>query len=175
MIIEIKGNQYTDPDFKVDNGIATLRVHSEASFADVVDDFALEAGDEIGQYNDSEEQVGVLYVEGMASIQLPGEDGTDVVTVKYHVSQIGKDAQEALTDDLDMTTFSVLELAGILSQAKRSFENTAARVESGLTEQGERITTMRNTVDAHTATISHWETMYNALADRVAALENKGV
>lgn len=175
MIIVIKGNQYQDPDFRVDNGIATLRIHSEASFADIVDDFALEAGDEIGQYNDNEVQVGVLYVEGMASIQLPGEDGTDVVTIKYHISQIGKDAQEALTDDLDMATFSVLELAGIVSQAKRTFEDTANRVESGLAEQDERITTMRNAVDTHTETIAHWETMYNALADRVAALENRGV
>lgn len=172
MIIEIKGNLYNNMDFRINGGMAELRFPSEKTFAEIVADFALNEGDSIIQRNDSEEQVGVFCVEKMGSIQLPGEDASDVVTIKYHISQLGKEAQEAITEDLDIATLSVLELAGIVSRAKKSFDDAAKRVEEGLTEHNNRLVAIRETVDGHTNTISQWENMYNRLADRVAQLEN---
>lgn len=173
MILVIKNKQYDNPNWVVQNGIGELRIHSEADFAQISADFALQAGDSILQLNDNEEQIGQWYVEGMASIQLPGEDGSDVVTIKYHISQLGKEAQEAITDDLDMTSMSVLELAGLLSTAKKNFSDTAERVEQGLEEQSSRISTIQQLQNQMNEAISRWETMYNTLADRVARLENE--
>ena len=173
MIIAIKGKRYNNPNFGIQNGLAVLRIHSEQTFAEIAEDFMLESGDSIVQYNDSEEQIGEFFIEGMASIQLPGEDDSDVVTIKYKVSQIGKEAQEALNEDLDMATLSVLELAGIISQAKRNFNDTAARIESSFSEHEHRITALGNTQNTINEAMNSWESMYNALADRVAELENK--
>lgn len=173
MVIEINGKQYIDPDWRVENGIAEIRIHSEKTFAEIADDFVLDAGDSIIQYNDNDEQVGEWYVEGMASIQLPGEDGSDVVTIKYHISQLAKDAQEALNEDLDDTTMSVLELAGLLSTAKKNFQDTANRLEGSLSEQEQRISNISQTQTAINQSIARIDGLYNALADRVARLENK--
>lgn len=173
MIIEIKGKRYDNPDFRINNGIAELRMHSEASFAEVFSDFALDAGDTIRQFNDNEEQIGEWYVEGMASIQLPGEDGSDVVTVKYHITQISKEAQEALTDDLDTASMSVLELAGIVANAKKEMNDTATRIEQEQQEHNERLSTIQQVLNNLNETTSRWESMYNVLADRVAKLENR--
>lgn len=173
MILVIKNKQYDNPDWVVQSGIGELRIHSEADFAQISADFALVAGDSILQLNDNEEQIGQWYVEGMASIQLPGEDGSDVVTIKYHISQLGKDAQEALTDDLDMTSMSVLELAGIVATAKQNMNDTANRIEQSQEEQSSRISTIQQLQNQMNEAISRWETMYNTLADRVARLENE--
>lgn len=173
MILVIKGKQYDNPNWMIQNGIGELRIHSDADFAQITADFALVAGDSIVQLNDNEEQIGQWYVEGMASIQLPGEDGSDVVTIKYHVSQLGKDAQEAIKDDLDMTSMSVLELAGIVATAKKNMNDTAERVEQAQKEQKSQISTIQQLQNQMNESISRWETMYNTLADRVARLENK--
>lgn len=173
MIIEINGNQYQDPDFRVNNGIAEMRVHSEESFAEIAERFVLAQGEEIVVYNDNEEQTGVFYVEGMASVELPGEAGSDVVTIKYHVNQISKEAQEALADELDMATLSVLELAGIVATAKQGFESRADMIEDSYNEINQRIQTLAQTQNTIIQAISRCESMYNTLADRVAGLENK--
>lgn len=173
MIIEIKGKRYSNPDFNVQNGLAVFRIHSEKSFSEIAEDFVLENGDSIIQYNDSEEQIGEFYVEGMASIRLPGEDGSEVVTIKYKVSQLGKEAQEALNDDLEMATISILELSGIVSQAKRNFNDTATRLEGRFSDHEEQLTSLTNAQNTINAAMNRWETMYNTLADRVARLENK--
>lgn len=173
MILVIKGKQYDNPNWGVQNGIGELKIHSDADFAQITADFAMQAGDSILQLNDNEEQIGQWYVEGMASIQLPGEDGSDVVTIKYHVSQLGKEAQDALRDDLDMASISVLELAGIVATAKKNMSDTANRVEQAQEEQKSRVSTIEQLQKQMNDSISHWETMYNTLADRVARLENK--
>lgn len=173
MIIEIKGKRYNNPIFSVQNGLAVFRIHSEKSFSEIAEDFVLENGDSISQYNDNEEKIGEFYVEGMATIQLPGEDDSKLVTVKYKVVQLGKEAQEALSDDLDMTTLSVLELSGVLSQAKRNFNDTATRIESSFSDHEQRLTSLANTQNTINAAMNRWESMYNSLADRVAQLENK--
>lgn len=173
MILVIKGIQYENLDWRVTNGIGEIRLHSEESFSEISAKFALNAGDSILQLNDNEQQIGEWYIESMASIQLPGEDGSDVVTIKYHISQIGKDAQEALTEDLDMASLSVLELAGIVANAKQEMLDTVKRVEQAQQVQNESITTMQRIMNQLVETTSHWESMYNILADRVAQLENK--
>ena len=173
MILKIKDKLYDNPDWRVEQGIGSLRIHSEADFSQITSDFALQSGDIIIQLNDNEDQIGQWYVQGMSSIQLPGEDNSDVVTIKYHISQLGQEAQAALTDDLDMTSMSVLELAGIIATAKQNMNDTAARIEQSQTEQSERINTLQQLQNQMNESISHWETMYNTLADRVAVLENK--
>lgn len=173
MIIVIKGKQYDNPNWMVQNGIGELRIHSDADFAQIAADFALVAGESILQLNDNEEQIGQWYVEGMASIQLPGEDGSDVVTIKYHISQIGRDAQDALTEDLDMTSMSLLELAGIVATAKKDMTDTANRIEQAQEKQESQIGEIQRLQNQMNESIGRWETMYNTLADRVARLENK--
>lgn len=173
MILVIKGKQYDNPNWGVQNGIGELRIHSDADFAQITTDFALQAGDSILQLNDNEEQIGQWYVEGMASIQLPGEDGSDVVTIKYHISQIGKEAQDALMGDLDMTSMSLLELAGIVATAKKNMSDTANRIEQAQDEQKSRVSTIEQLQNQMNEAIGRWESMYNTLADRVARLENK--
>ena len=173
MILKIKDKLYDNPDWRVEQGIGSLRIHSEADFSQITSDFALQSGDIIIQLNDNEDQIGQWYVQGMSSIQLPGEDNSDVVTIKYHISQLGQEAQAALTDDLDMTSMSVLELAGIIATAKQNMNDTAARIEQSQTEQSERINILQQLQNQMNESISHWETMYNTLADRVAILENR--
>lgn len=173
MILVIKNKQYDNPDWRVEKGIGVLRIPSEKSFAEIVSDFSLSAGESIVQLNDSGAQIGEWYVEGMASIQLPGEDDSDVVTIKYHISQIGKEAQEALNDDLDMATLSVLELATMVTDAKKVITDTASRIEESQQEQGNLIKTLTNKLNTMTEQVARWENMYNTLADRVARLENK--
>lgn len=173
MIIEIKGKQYVNPDWRIDKGIGELQIHTEATFTELAADFVLEQGASIKQYNDNEEQIGEWYVEGMASIQLPGEDGSKVAIIKYHISQLGLDAQEAINADLDDATMSVLELAGMLSTAKRNFNDTATRVEASQAEQSGRIDTLTQITNQLNEAINRCESMYNILADRVAVLENK--
>ena len=172
MIIEIKNKQYDNPDFSVENGIATLKIVSEASFSEITEDFVLESGDSIIQFNDNEEQIGEFYIQSMASVQLPGEDGSDVVTIKYHVTQLGLDAQEALNDDLDVTTLSVLELAGILATAKQNFTDVTNRMETNIEEHNNRISTVSSLQNSINERMSRIESLYDILADRVARLEN---
>lgn len=172
MIIEIKNKQYNNPDFSVENGIATLKIVSEASFSEITEDFVLESGDSIIQFNDNEEQIGEFYIQGMASVQLPGEDGSDVVTIKYHVTQLGLDAQEALNDDLDVATLSVLELAGILATTKQNFTDVTNRMETNIEEHNNRISTVSSLQNSINERMSRIESLYDVLADRVARLEN---
>lgn len=174
MKIEINGTMYTNPDFRVDNGIATLRILSDKTFAEIAEDFVVAAGESIKQYDDSDNQIGELYVEGMASIQLPGEDGSEVVTIKYHISQIGKDAQEALQEDAEDAMDAILELCELIGQQTQELEDTCSRIEDSQSEQGQRLDSLSETLTSNTQAISRWETMYNALADRVARLENGG-
>lgn len=172
MIIKIKGKLYNNPNWSVQGGIGVLKIKSEKTFAEIAEDFVLEAGDSILQYNDNEEQIGEWYVEGMASVQLPGENDSDVVTIKYHISQIGKEAQEALTEDLDDATMSVLELASLVTAAKKTITDTASRIEDSQKEQGIRLDTLSNTTNSLNERLSALEIAYNNLADRVARLEN---
>lgn len=174
MVIEINGRQYINPDFKVDNGIATIKVLSDKTFSEIASDFVVSAGDSILQYDDNGNQIGELFVEGMASIQLPGEDGSEVVTVKYHVSQIGTDAQDALHEGVEDASDAILELCELIAEQTQTIEETCSRIEDSQSEQGHRLDSLSNTLNSNTESISRWETMYNTLADRVARLENGG-
>ena len=173
MLIEINGKQYLNPDFRVANGIAEMRIQSDKTFAEIAEDFVVEAGDSIKQYNELEQQIGEYYVEGMASIQLPGEDGTELVTIKYHVSQIGKDAQDAMSGDIEDASDAALELCEIIGEMDQNLNDTCRRIENSQQEQGQQLNNFSQTQTQHTKAIERWESMYNALADRVARLENK--
>lgn len=175
MIIKIKNKQYINPDWRVENGIALFRFASDASFAQIIADFSLEKGDEITQLNDNEEVIGKWYVDGMASIKMPGdEDGEDQVVIKYYVSQLGYDAQAALNDDMDTATITILELASLVSRLQGSYEDAEKRMKQTEEEYERSYAEMRNILNHHTDSISQWETSYNTLADRVATLENRG-
>lgn len=175
MIIQIKNKQYINPDWRVEKGVALFRFATDASFAQIIEDFSLNAGDEITQLNDNEEVIGKWYVDGMASIKMPGdEDGEDQVVIKYYVSQLGHDAQMALNEDMDTATITILELASLVSRLKTSYDEAEKRMKQAEEEYQRSYTEMRELLNHHTNSISQWETSYNRLADRVATLENRG-
>lgn len=173
MIIKIKGKEYSPVNFQVQKGVLEVQVHSEATFAELIEDFVLEAGQSITQYNDNEEQIGAFYVEGMASIQLPGEGDLDVVIIKYHVSQIGKDAQEALANDLDDTSMSVLELAGLFSVSKKQFTDMVEEMRACRDDYINRFESINQRQNNVQDALSRLYDTVNDLADRVAVLENR--
>ena len=174
MIIEIKGKQYLNPGWRVENGIAQLRIRSDATFEEISEDFVLTQGECILQFNDSEQQISAWYVEGMASIELPGEDKNEVVIIKYHVSQLAKDAQDSLQTDVDDASDAVLELCEMISEQQSTLSDTCARIEGSQKDQQNRMDALSQTLNLHTVSIGNLESMFNTLADRVARLENGG-
>ena len=95
-----------------------------------------------------------------------------MVTVKYHISQIGKEAQEALNNDVGDASDAVLELCEMIATMEGTVDDTCTRIEDSQSKQGSRLDNFSATLNQHTQSISRWESMYNALADRVARLEN---
>ena len=63
MKIEINGIQYTNPDWRVENGIARLAINTEKSFSELAEDFGLSAGDIINQYNENDDLVDMHFTE----------------------------------------------------------------------------------------------------------------
>lgn len=173
MIISIKNKMYYNPQFFVENGLATLKIISEQSFSDIINEFTLQQGDRILQFNDNEEQIGEFYVEGMASVQLPGEDGSTVVTIKYKVNQLGIDVQEVLNDNIDLATLSILELATIVSNTKHNLEDELSHFNNTFEEHDNRLHNLETNQNTLIESVSHWESLFNILADRVATLENR--
>jgi predicted nuclease with TOPRIM domain len=109
----------------------------------------------------------------MSSIQLPGEDGSTVVTIKYKVNQIGKDAQEALNNDLDLATLSILELSTVVSNTRHGLEDNMSHLQNTFGEHKTRLENLEREQNSLIETVGHWETLFNTLADRVAVLENR--
>ena len=173
MIIIIKGNQYENPRVEFEKGVLEIRLFHEGTFADIVEAFNLEAGDEITQLNDNEETIGLWNVNSMNCIRMPEEGGDGTVTIRYNVSQLGIEAQEVISADVDDATNAVLELCELTAIMQEQLDTDISRVENSISDTDSRLTQTRQTVNQINESVSNWESMYNTLADRVARLENK--
>ena len=175
MIIEIKGQEYLNPDIRFESGEIIFRYTSDATFMEIVNQFALEPGDSIKQYNDSHEQIGEWYIIQMGSIKLPGSpDGEAQVIIHYRVSQLGKEAQEALNSNVDEISDAALELAGMIAQFDESLTDKITYVEDTNKSTNRIISALQEQTNSNTYAISDLSNRFNILADRIARLENRG-
>ena len=172
MIIEIKGIQYVDPPISNENGVFMIRVTPVGGFGSLVDDFLLQPGDEIIQLNDNEQIIGVWHVQSMNSIEMPKPNGDGMADIRYNVSQIGVEAQDAIQADVIDNTDAVLELCSLIAEMAEEQSNNFADYDERIASAQQDIEEKQRTMDQQTISISQLETMFNNLADRVARLEN---
>ena len=169
MIIEINNKRYTNPDFTTKNGIALIRIDSDASFQEISADFLLDEGDMINQYDDSENQIGQWYVKGMCSIRMPGEDGAEKVEVKYYISQLGKDAREVIEGNVDENTDAVLELADYITTIEQTYDDYKDELDNQFDDFK---STVNSTINNLTQTINGISTQLTAMQAQMDSLNS---
>lgn len=166
MKITVNEKTYNDSTwmFNAERGEAALILKTNESISEVAS--AFDGNDTIHAFDDNDVETGVWYVKSVISIyqnyesHTPEESRQVVVNIK--ATALTTEAEEALGSGIDENMEAIMELAGLIADMDdaniriNNIEGILEGIPKNITEQF--------------GNVSDW---YNALADRVAALENK--
>ena len=192
MVIVINGYPYIDVTWEAERDRAVLTLKSDLTLAELEERFDVSAGTVIEQYNDDEELIGKWYMHNLAEIGYKkDESGSWDITAIFFVSSIALDKAEELADNIDESDAAIVELAELYTELEATIDNVKDYVESEIEEVKadiENISARVNTCDENVlgvrtelsdatagliSQISALSERLDALADRVARLENK--
>lgn len=150
--------------FNYERGEASLVIKTDMSISEIAD--AFDGDDTIRAYDDNDQVTGVWYVHSLMGIyenyesRTLGEPREVVVSIK--ASALTTEAEQALGNGIDENMEAILELAGLIAEmddANIRINNIEGILEGIPKDIVQRFEAIGNA--------------YNALADRVARLENK--
>lgn len=150
--------------FNYERGEASLIIKTDMSISEIAT--AFDGGDTIRAYDDNDQETGVWYVHSLLGIYENYESHTQEeprkVVVNINASALTTEAEQALGNGIDENMEAILELAGLIADmddANIRINNIEGVLEGIPKNIVQRFETIGNA--------------YNALADRVARLENK--
>ena len=173
MRIVINKKEYEKARWNVVDNIGDLEFVSEETLAQILSEIS--GGEDVKVYND-DELMSTWYVKGVVGV----EKKDSIVTVKLEVSILDKNTEKELKKGIDDGEDAIIELAGIVSEMEETIDKHAEKIEKVIkdtSKMNEDVNSVRNKVEAIPSDVLErfgalW-TNYNALADRVAKLENK--
>lgn len=152
--------------FNHERGEASLAISSDASISEIAAVF--DGDDTIRAYDDNDNETGVWYVHSLLGVYetygtiSPEDPHPRMVVVTIKASALTTEAEESLNCGIDENMEAILELAGLIADMGEA-DTRITRIEGVL--EG-----IPNDLVARFDAINN---AYNALADRVARLENK--
>ncbi len=166
--MKIKVNEKTYSNctlsFNMERGEAVLIIQTDESIGSIAGIF--DGKDTIRAFDDNNIETGVWYVHQLVSIYENYESRTPEspreVCVALKASALNTEAEAALGNSIDENMEAILELAGLISdmdEANIRINNLEGIIEGIPKDIVDRFAAINN--------------LYNALADRVAKLENK--
>lgn len=166
MKIVVNETTYNDAtwSFNHERGTAALLLKTDDSIGTIAANF--DGDDTIRAYDDSDNETGVWYVTQLLSVtenwesHTPDEPREVIVSIK--ATSLSTEAEQALGDSIDENMEAILELGGLIAdmeEAHTRMNNLEARLDRLPANVQAQIDELNN--------------RYNALADRVAALENE--
>lgn len=165
MYIKVNDIVFNDSvwNFNMERGEASLTLNTDDSIANIASIF--DGDDVIRAYDDNDNETGVWYVHHVMSIYVNYESKTPEeprqVVVSIKASALTTEAEAALGGDINQNMEAILELAELISDLK-DFEARISLLEG-------KVDGIPNDLVSRFSSIND---IYNALADRVAKLEN---
>jgi len=162
MKIKINDTIFNNVDWRFDpiNGTGTLDIMTNASLAELLDEFG--EGNEIIEYDDNDVEKMKWYNACVVSIAETNIENRTVTTV-FRMSVINDGTEQVLQGNIDECIDGIIEIADLVADALDSVNSMQTTVDS----------TSALATNMHDSLNRLWS-FYNRLADRVAALENKG-
>lgn len=166
MKITVNEKTYNDSTwaFNVERGEAALILKTDETIGEVASTF--DGNDTIHAFDDNDVETGVWYVKSVISIYQNYESHTPEepreVIVNIKATALTAEAEEALGSDINENSDAILELANLIADmddANVRINNIEGVLEGIPKDIVERFGDLGD--------------RYNALADRIAALENK--
>lgn len=166
MKIQVNETTYNEATWSFDHerGTAALLLQTDDSLSTIAANF--DGDDTIHAFDDNDNETGVWYVTQLLSITENWEshppEEPRVVIVSVKATSLSTDAEQALGDSIDENMEAILELGGLIAdmeEAHTRMNNLEARLDRIPKNISERF--------------AEFDNLYNALADRVAMLENE--
>lgn len=162
MKISINKKTYNDSSWSFDHasGIAALILSTDETIAEVASTF--NGDDTIHAYNDNDVETGTWYVYQVTAVyERDKNEGSRAIIVNMKASALSTVAEEELGESIEENTEAIIELGGLIAD----MDDANIRINNieGVLEG------IPKDITIHFGEI---ETLYNALADRVAQLEN---
>lgn len=157
MYIKINNRIIPDADWRVDGITGELRFETDEGVEAIADVYAPEQEVIIEEYNDDDTLKAQWYMRKLISVTYKQNEDTLrwEVQAKFEMSANPISEVEHIRENAEDTDGGLLEIAAMVS------------------ELDEKLTSLEEAFTAQQGTLSRISDLYDALADRVAALENK--
>lgn len=178
MKIIINEVTYDDIGFSVYDNVGTLDIYTDKTLMQVLNEIGENKPIEL--YDEENELVSLWQNKGVLGATTDTINGRHRVTVRFDVSILNSYAEQRLNNAIDESVDGIMELAALIDavDANVSEQNTTI---NALNQNISTISASIDTINAQLTMIpsdlaiqlSDIQALYNRLADRVAALENR--
>lgn len=179
MIVKINNYDFLDAGWSVYKGVGTLSLDTDEPLLNILNLIAENNVIEI--YDDEHMLISVWQNNGFKSADSDTINDKRRVTIEFDVNVLSSNAEELIHKDINDNLNGIIELAGLIDnidsstmQHDKDIRQLQTQVEQDHNQLLELNSQMNLIPNDSGERFNALQAQYNALADRVASLENRG-